>query len=220
MMSARLWSLRPITFSSASMLKCACWLEALVEEAADLEEFVDRLVDLLLGAAFGKRVDDQSVELGVLRLLHPVMAHQALEQRIDVAVVADRAEIMLLRHPLDHQDDQRHRERIVAEHLGADRLGRADHLALDREAAHEGGVEALEQMDVLGFLAGEVEQGADAPVVLAQLATRMIEQEREDELLDDAEDREILMRADLIEDALLLGVERRRSPPCAPGSPA
>ena len=50
------------------------------------------------------------------------------------------------------------RERIVAEHLGADRFGRADHLALDREAAHERCVEALEQMDVLGFLAGEVEQ--------------------------------------------------------------
>ena len=47
--------------------------QALVEEAADLEEFVDRLVDLLLGAAFGERVDDQGVELGVLRLLHPVM---------------------------------------------------------------------------------------------------------------------------------------------------
>ena len=73
------------------------------------------------------------------------------------------------------------------EHLGADRFGRADHLAFDREAAHERGVEALEQMDVLGFLAGEVEDGADPPVVAEQLRPGMIEQEREDELLDHAE---------------------------------
>ena len=57
------------------------------------------------------------------------------------------------------------RERIVAQDLGADRLGRADHLAFDREAAHERGVEALEQMDVLGFLAREIEDRANPPVV-------------------------------------------------------
>ena len=105
-------------------------LEAAVEELADLEEFVDRLLDLVLGASFGKRIDDQSVELRVLRFLHPVILHQALEQRIEVAVVLDASEVMLLRHPLDHQDDEADRERIVAEDLRADRLGRADHLAL------------------------------------------------------------------------------------------
>ena len=76
----------------------------------------------------------------------------------------------------------------MAQHFGADRFRRADHLALDREAADERRVEALEQMDVLGFLAGEVEDRADPPVVAAQVRPRMIEQEREDELLDDAED--------------------------------
>lgn len=35
----------------------------------------------------------------------------------------------------------------------------------------------------------------------------MVEQEREDELLDDPEDRQILMRRNLIERALLEGVE-------------
>src|SRR4029079_16216011 len=34
-------------------------LQGLRWEAADLEEFVDRLVDLFLGAAFAERVDDQ-----------------------------------------------------------------------------------------------------------------------------------------------------------------
>ena len=85
-----------MTFSSASRLKPACGFEAVVEERADLEEPVDRAVDLGLAAPFGERVDDQRVELGVLRLLDPVIAHQALEQRVEIAVVADRAEIMLL----------------------------------------------------------------------------------------------------------------------------
>ena len=116
---------------------------------------------------------------------------------------------MLLGHPLDHQDDEADRERIVAEHLGADRFGRADHPAFDREAADEGGVEALEQMDVLGFLAGEVEERPHPPVVVVvQRGARVIDQEREDELLHDPEDRQILMRADLVEDALLVAVER------------
>ena len=101
--------------------------QAVVEELADLEELVDRLVDLLFAAALGQRIDDQGIELGVLRFFHPVMLHQALEQRVEVAVVADRAEIMLLRHPLDHQDNQPDRERIVAQYLGADIFGRADH---------------------------------------------------------------------------------------------
>jgi hypothetical protein len=42
----------------------------------------------------------------------------------------------------------------------------------------------------------------------------MIDQEREDELLDHSEDGEILVRADLVEDALLVGAQRfdRRGP--------
>ena len=76
---------------------------------------------------------------------------------------------MALGHPLDHQDDQADRERVVAQHLGANRFRRTDQLALDREAADERGVEALEQMNVLGFLAREVEQGANPPVVAAQV---------------------------------------------------
>ena len=130
------------------------------------------------------------------------------------------AEVMLLGHPLDHQDDQADRERIVAEDLGADRFGRADHLALDREAADERCVEALEQMDVLGFLAGEVEQRADAPVVAAQLRPRMVEQEREDELLDDPEHAQIFVRAIWFRMRCSNGVERFERAPSAPGFPA
>ena len=101
----------------------------------------------------------------------------------------------------------------MAQDFRDDRVRRTDDLALDRKAADERLVEALEQMDVLGFLAGEVEHRPDPPVVVRQMRTRMIEHERQDELLDDPEDREVLMRADLIEDALLErveAVERRR----------
>ena len=77
-------------------------LEAVVEKSANLEEFVNRLVDLLLGAPFGERLDDQGIELRVLSLFLPMVEHQALEERVDVAVVADRAQVMRLAHPLDH----------------------------------------------------------------------------------------------------------------------
>ena len=46
----------------------------------------------------------------------------------------------------DHQGDG---ERIVAEDLGGDRLGRADDRAFGREALGEQPVELLEQVDVL-----------------------------------------------------------------------
>ena len=126
--------------------------------------------DPRLVAAFGERLDHQRVELGVLRLLHPVMLQEALEQGIEVGVVPDAVDIMVLGHPLDHQDDQRDRERIVAKHLGGDRLGRADHGAGRAEALGEQGVELAEQVDVLGLLAGEVEQGADAMIVARSAA--------------------------------------------------
>ena len=48
-------------------------LQPAVEELADLEEFVDRAFDLVLATTLGQRVDDQRVELRVLRLLHPMM---------------------------------------------------------------------------------------------------------------------------------------------------
>ena len=120
---------------------------------------------------------------------------------------------MLLRHPLDHEDDQADRERIVAEDFRADRFRRADHFARDREAADERFMEALEQVDVLRFLAGKVDQCPDPPVVAAQRGPRVVEQEGQDELFDDAEDTKVLMRADLVEDALLERVQasdRRR----------
>src|SRR5687767_7250152 len=182
--------------------------EAAVEEGADLEIAVDRGLDPGLVAALGERFDHQRVELGVLRLLHPVMLEKALEQRVEPAVVADRIDIMALGHPLDLQDDERDRERVVAKNLGGDRLGRADRLAGRSEGLGEALVEKLEEVDVLRFLAGEVEQGADPMVVAVQLRTGMVEHEGEDELLHQAEYGEIFVAANLVEDALLVVAQK------------
>ena len=79
-----------------------------------------------------------------------------LNRGIEIAVVLDAVEIVKLRHPLDVEDHQGDGERIVAEDLGGDRLGRADDRAFGLEALGEQPVELLEQVDVLGFLAGEL----------------------------------------------------------------
>src|SRR5688572_10017690 len=182
-------------------------LQAAVEELRDREDVVDGLIDLGLAASFGKRIHDQSVELRVLRFVDPVMLEQTLEERVDVAVVLDAAEVVLLRHPFDHQDDEADRERIVAEDLVTDCLGWSDHWNFDREASDESCVEALEQMDVLRFLAGEVEQRANTPVILEQVRTGMVEQEGKDELLHHAEHAQIFVRGDLVQSPLLESVE-------------
>ena len=73
---------------------------------------------------------------------------------------------------------------------------------LDGKAADERFVEALEQVDVLRFLAREIEERTNPPVVVAKIVPRMVHQEWKDELLHDSEDAQILVRADLVEDAL------------------
>ena len=110
------------------------------------------------------------------------------------------------------------RERVVAKHFRADRLGRADNLAFHREAADERRVEALEQVDVLRFLAREVEQGTNAPIVVHQMRPRMVEQERQDEFLHDCRRwADIGARAIWFSDALFESVQACRARPCGPG---
>jgi hypothetical protein len=138
-----------------------------------------------------------------------MVLEEALEQGVEVGVVLDAVDIVVLGHPLDHQDDQRDGERVVAKHLGADRVGRADHRAGRSEAAREQRVEQPEQVDVLGLLAGEVEQSADPVIVLVELRAGMVEHERQNELFDHTEQGQIFVAADLVEDSRLRLVEER-----------
>src|SRR5690349_17753483 len=79
-------------------------------------------------------LDHQRVELRVLCFLHPVMAQQALELRVEVFVVSNAVERMRLCHPLDPQDDERHAQRAVGQNGLSDFLRRPDGFAVRHEA--------------------------------------------------------------------------------------
>src|SRR5690606_6622489 len=64
-----------------------------------------------------------------------------------------------------------------------------------------------EQIDLLRLLAGEAEPRADTCVVAVELRARMGEHERQDELLDEAEDPQVPVAAGLAEHAPIVGRE-------------
>ena len=157
----------------------------------------------------------------MLRLLHPVVAQQALELRVEVLVVADALDVVPLRHPLDLQDHERHGERVVRQHRARDRRAAA--------RSRRSGVpkprcellaEALEEVDVLRLLAREREQRADAVVVAVELRPRVVEHERQDELLHEAEHVQVAVAADLVEGQLLLAASGTRAARPAPATRA
>src|SRR5918995_7128990 len=90
-----------------------------------------------------------------------------------------------------------------------DLLGRADEVALAAEALVELFPESLEQVNVFGFLAGELKKSAHAVVIAGKLRTGMIDDVGKNELLDQTEHGEILAAADLIECQLLLRAKKR-----------
>src|SRR3954466_7861481 len=130
------------------------------------------------------------------------MAQQALELRIERLVILHAVEEMTLRHPFDMQDEQRDRERVIGQHLAADRVGRTDHAARGAETAVEFLAEFPKQLNVLRFLGGKAEECADPVVVLVQLRPHMVEHERKNKLLDQPEHAQITGTADLVSAAL------------------
>ena len=58
-----------------------------VEHAADLEILLDGALDLVRGPVLDQCLHHQDIELGVLRLLHPMVLQEALELRIEILVV-------------------------------------------------------------------------------------------------------------------------------------
>src|SRR5215510_3555478 len=138
------------------------------------------------------------------------MLEQALELRIEVLIVLHGLDPVTLRHPLDVVRRQRHRERLVAEHRLRDRLGRSDLLARRAEALLEFLTEAPEEMDVLGLLRGELEKCPRRVGLAVELWPRVVEHERQDELLYEAEDVQIAEAADLVEGQLLALAQERQ----------
>ena len=70
---------------------------------------------------------------------------------------------------------------------------------------------ALEQMDMLGLFAGELQKRPDAIVVARKLCLGVIHREGKNEFFHQTEHGEILMAADLIENPLLFG--RKKTEP-------
>jgi DNA-binding SARP family transcriptional activator/predicted ATPase len=98
----------------------------------------------------------------------------------------------------------------VLEHRVRDVARGADHLTGRVEAFAKQRREALEQLDVFGLFTRELEQRADFRVVAVDLAARVVEQERQDELLDQPEERKVAVTPDLIEQEALGRPERAK----------
>ena len=76
------------------------------------------------------------------------------------------------------------------------------------EALLEFGRERFEQLDVFGFLAGKMQECSGAVVVDIQLRAHMVEHERQNEFLDQAECIEIAVTSYLVEQDLFLARQK------------
>src|SRR5262249_3304793 len=105
------------------------------------------------------------------------MPQQALELRIQALVVANAVQVVALRHPFDVEYDQSHAQRMMRENRARYRLRRPDGLAWRRKSFLELSCELFEQLDVLGFLAGEPQKRSRPIVVFVQMGPRVVHHE-------------------------------------------
>jgi hypothetical protein len=108
-----------------------------------------------------------------------------------------------LHEPLDVESEQRHRKRAARQHLGRYRLRGPDRLAAVAEARVELRPEPLEELDVLGLLARKLDERPCPVAVAGQPRPRVIQHERQDELLDEPEHNEVAKSSDLVQSPLL-----------------
>src|SRR6187551_3552851 len=115
---------------------------------------------------------------------------------------------MLLRCPFDSENDKRYSQRTVRQNGLADVLSWADGFAVRHEALLEFNGKVSEQLDVLRLLARELQQCASPIVILVQVRPHMIQHERQNELLDEAECVEIAVAPNLVQQNLLCAGEK------------
>src|SRR5262249_27778180 len=96
---------------------------------------------------------------------------------------------------------------MMSEDVLGHRLARTDDVAFRAEAFIERLGEAMEELYVLRLLAGEFDIGPN-PIVVVHHRLRLAQHERQNELLDQAEDAQIGVSADLIEKPLLARREK------------
>ena len=127
----------------------------------------------------------------MLCLFHPVVFEQALELRIEFLIVFDAFEVMSLHHPLDMKRRDRHREWIVDQNGGCDRLGWSNDIADCAKPVFKFHPKLFEELNMLRFFTRKLQQRAYAEVVTTQLWTRMVQYERQYEFFYESEDAEI-----------------------------
>src|SRR5262245_3988193 len=105
---------------------------------------------------------------------------------------------MNLRHPFDQKDRERDRQRLMDQDRCGNCRRRTDRVAFDRKSLVKLSRKGLEQLDMFRFFAGELQECADAIIVLIERWANMIEHERQNEFLDQTEDLQIRMSFDLV----------------------
>src|SRR5215471_19641001 len=92
---------------------------------------------------------------------------------------------------------------MVRKNGACDLLRRSDGLAWRGETFLELSRKLLEQLDVFGFLACKPQERPGAVVVAVELRSRMVEDERQNELFHQAECIEVAVAADLVQKEFL-----------------
>src|SRR4029453_2741374 len=77
-------------------------------------------------------------------------------------------------------------------------LSRSNHVAIRSKSRFEILTKALEQLNMLGFLAGKFQQGAGAEIVRLKLWACMVQHERQNKLFDKSEDAQVGIASNLI----------------------
>src|SRR5215471_20978048 len=137
-----------------------------------------------------------------------MVLEQTFELRIQFLIVLDAVHVMPLHHPLDVQGRQGNAERIMRQNFFGDSRGWSDHLTHGAKTCLEFAPEPLEQLDVLGFFARELQQRARAKVVRLKLLPRLVEHERQDKLFNEPKNAEVRVASDLVEHELLIAVKK------------
>src|SRR5262249_9705263 len=153
----------------------------------DRSVIVDGFFNVGRTATRGQSLGDQRIELGVLRLFHPMMPEQTFELRVESLVSANAVQVVALRHPFDVQNDENNPQRMVRQDGAGNLLRRSDSFAWRHETFLELGGEFLKQLDVFGFFACKPQQRSGPVIIGIELWTSMVQDERQNELFHETE---------------------------------